>query len=118
MASSNRQTGIDRIKKTLGRAAEQSTEAVSKAAKRADQAMTTGAERAGVSDQLNAARDTAKRSAEVMSGSDIRQLDEFTDAATRVLVGLHRETAEQAARIEALERTVSQLQQRLNEGAK
>ncbi len=118
MANSDEQTGLGRFKKTLGRAAEQGAEAVSKAAKRADQAMTSGAERAGVSEQLNTARDTAKRSAEVMSGSDIRQLDEFTNAATRVLMGLHREIVEQAARIQVLEQTVNELQQRLNDGAK
>ncbi len=118
MSNSDEQTGLGRFKKTLGRAAEQGADAVSKAAKRADQAMTSGAERAGVSDQLNTARDTAKRSAEIMSGSDIRQHNEFTDAVTRVLMGLHRDTVEQAARIEALEQTVGQLQQSLNEGAK
>ena len=114
----NKQTGIDRFKRVLGRVAEQSAEAVAKTAKRGDQAVTTGAERAGVSDQLNTARETLKRSTEVISGSDIQRLDEFTDAATRVLMGLYRETVEQAERITRLEQTVSQLQQHLNEGAK
>ena len=114
----NKQTGIDRFKKTLGRAAEQSAEAAAKAAKRAGEAVTTGAGHAGVSNQLNTARETVKRSTEVISGSDIRRLDEFTDAATVVLMGLYRETVEQAERITRLEQTVSQLQQHLNEGAK
>ena len=118
MANSSEQTGTNRAKRTLGRAAKQTGGAIAKTAKQADEAITKGAERIGVSEQLNTARDTAKRSAEVMSGSDIRQLDEFTDAATRVLMGLHRETVEQAARIQALEQTVNELQQRLNEGAK
>ncbi len=114
----NKQTGLDRFRRSLGRAAKQSTEAVGKAAKRTDEAVTTGAERAGVSDQLNTARETVKRSTEVISGSDIRSLDEFTDAATRVLMGLHREIVEQAERITRLEQAFSQLQQHLNEGAK
>ena len=113
-----KQTGIDRFKRSLGRAAEQSAEAVTKAAKQADEAVTTGTERAGVSGQLNTARRMVKRSTEVISGSDIRRLNEFTDAATRVLMGLYRETVEQADRITRLEQTVSQLQQHLNEGAK
>ncbi len=111
-------TGLDRFKRSLGRAAEHSAEAVAKAAKRADEAVTTRAERAGVSNQLNTARDTVKRSTEVIAGSDIRRLDEFTDDATRVLMGLHRELVEQAERITRLEQTVSQLQQQLDEGTK
>ena len=119
MASNDcKQTRIDRFKRVLGKTAEQSGEAVAKAAKRADEALTAGADRAGVSGQLNTARETVKRSTEVISGSDIRHLDEFTDAVTRVLMGLHRETAVQAERITTLEQTVSQLQQRLNEEAK
>ena len=114
----NKQTRIDRFRRGLGRATGQSAEAVAEAAKRADEAVSRGAERAGVSDQLNTAREMAKRSTEVISGSDIRSLDEFTDAATRVLMGLYREAAEQSERITRLEQTVSQLQQRLNEGAK
>ena len=141
----NKETRVGRFKRSLSRITEQSTEAVAKAAKRADEAVTKGAERAGVSDQLstaretvkrsagavatraeqagvpnqlNTARETVKRSAEVMSGSDIRRLDEFTDAVTRVLMGLYRETQEQAERITRLEQTVSELQQHLNEGVK
>ena len=141
----NKETRVGRFKKSLGRITEQSAEAATKAAKRADEAVTTRAERAGVSDQLdtarervkrsaeavttraeqagvpnqlNTARETVKRSAEVMSGSDIRRLDEFTDAVTRVLMGLYRENQGQAERITRLEQTVSELQQHLNEGAK
>ena len=113
-----KQTGIDRFKRALGGVAEQGAEAVARAAKQADEAVTTGAQHAGVSDQLNTARETVKRSTEVLSGSDIRLLDEFTDAATRVLMGLYRENVEQAERITRLEQTVSQLQQHLNEGTK
>ena len=113
-----KQTGIDRFKRALDGAAEQGAEAVARAAKQADEAVTTGAQHAGVSDQLNTARETVKRSTEVLSGSDIRLLDEFTDAATRVLMGLYRENVEQAERITRLEQTVSQLQQHLNEGTK
>ena len=119
MANSDSETtGIGRIKSALGKAAEQSAGTVAKAAKRADKTVTAGATRAGVSGQLNTARETVKRSTEVMSGSDIRRLDEFTDAATRVLLGLHRESVEQAERITTLEQTVSQLQQQLSQGAK
>ena len=49
MANNNdRLTGLDRLKRSLGRAAEQSAEVAAKAAKRSDDALTTGAERAGV----------------------------------------------------------------------
>ena len=116
--NNNEQTGFDRFRRSLGRAAKQSTEAVGKAAKRTDEAVTTGAERVGVSDQLSTARETAKRSTEVISGSDIRRLDEFTDATTRVLMGLYRETTEQAERITRLEQIVSQLQMQLDEEVK
>ena len=119
MASNdNKQTGIGGFKRALGKVADQGAEAVARAAKQADEAVTTGAQHAGVSDQLNTARETVKRSTEVLSGSDIRLLDEFTDAATRVLMGLYRENVEQAERITRLEQTVSQLHQHLNEGTK
>ena len=115
MASNdNKQTGIGGFKRALGKAADQGAEAVTRAAKQADEAVTTGAQHAGISDQLNTARETVKRSTEVLSGSDIRLLDEFTDAATRVLLGLYRENVEQAERITRLEQTVSQLHQHLN----
>ena len=119
MASNdNKQTGIGGFKRAFGKVADQGAEAVARAAKQADEAVITGAQHAGVSDQLNTARETVKRSTEVLSGSDIRLLDEFTDAATRVLMGLYRENVEQAERITRLEQTVSQLQQHLNEGIK
>ena len=40
------------------------------------------------------ARQKASRSIDVMTGADIRRFDEFTDATTRVVVGLHQDLSE------------------------
>ena len=54
--------------------------------------------RPGVFDRVRgvvgAAQRQASRSAEVLSGSDIRRFDEFTDATTRAVVGVHRDQGE------------------------
>ncbi len=70
-----------------------------------------------MSDQLDAARQGVRRSGEVLTGADISRLDEFTDAVTRVALGLHRDQVEQAARLAQLEQTVDKLRQEKGEMA-
>ena len=43
---------------------------------------------------LGSAKQQVSRSAEVLSGADIRKFDDFTDATTRAVVGVHRDQAE------------------------
>ena len=56
-----------------------------------------------------AAKQQISRSAEVLSGADIRKFDDFTDATTRAVVGVHRDQAElrelQTKLAEQIERT-------------
>ncbi|MDE2937635.1 MAG: hypothetical protein OXR67_01765 [Chloroflexota bacterium] len=40
-----------------------------------------------------------QRTSEVLTGADLRKFDEFTEAVTRVCVGLHRENAELRSRL-------------------
>ena len=52
---------------------------------------------------------STKRTGEVLIGTDIRSLDEFTDAVTRVVVGLHRENTDLKERVARLEAVVAEL---------
>ncbi len=60
---------------------------------------------------LGSAREGAKRSAEVMTGSDIRRFEEFADATTTVVVGVHRDQADLRERLTLTEQSVADLQQ-------
>ncbi len=48
-------------------------------------------------------REGAVRSADVLTGGDIRKFEEFTDAATTAIVGVHQDQTELRARLERLE---------------
>ena len=74
--------GLDRSRQAAGQAIQRSGDAVSESAAQVDEALTKSADRAGLSDQLDATRRGVRRSGEVLSGADIRQFDEFTDAVT------------------------------------
>jgi cell division septum initiation protein DivIVA len=50
----------------------------------------------------------SKRAGEVFTGTDIRRLDEFTDAITRVVVGLHQENTDLKERVARLEAVVAE----------
>ena len=54
------------------------------------------------------AKDAALRTTDVVTGADIRRFDEFTAAATTVVVGLHRDQA-------ALSEQFEELSQRIDE---
>ena len=84
-------------------------QAVRQGMERADGALSASAERAGVSEQLDSARQTLQRSGEVFTGADIRQFDDFTDAVTRVVLGLHRDQADMAQRLIQLEQSIDEV---------
>lgn len=50
----------------------------------------------------------SKRAGEVFTGTDIRRLDEFTDAITRIVVGLHQENADLKERVARLEAVIAE----------
>lgn len=47
-----------------------------------------------VKDAIGSARQKASRSVDVITGADIRRFDEFTDATTKAVVGLHQDLSE------------------------
>lgn len=56
---------------------------------------------------VGSATEGVKRSADVMSGADIRRFDDFTDAATTVIVGVHRDQLALRERIDRAEQSVA-----------
>ena len=60
---------------------------------------------------VGSAKRGVERSAEVMSGADIRRFEEFTDAATTAIVGVHQDQAELRERLDASEQSLDELQQ-------
>lgn len=51
--------------------------------------------------------ESVARSADVLTGGDIRKFQEFTDAATTAIVGIHQDQTELRERLERLEETVA-----------
>ena len=79
-------------------------------------------ERRGIVDRakgvIGSARQQVSRSADVMTGADIRRFDEFTDATTRAVVGVHQDLSElrqQVARTQGVADDIQEGQKRLNE---
>lgn len=69
-------------------------------------------------DVIGSAREQVSRSADVMTGADIRRFDEFTDATTRAVVGVHQDLSElrqQVARAQGVADDIRDRQTRLNE---
>ncbi len=62
-------------------------------------------------DAIGSATHRVRRSAEVMSGADIRHFEDFTDAATTAIIGVHRDQAELRERLTATEQSLDELQQ-------
>ena len=60
---------------------------------------------------IGSAKHGVRRSAEVMSGADIRRFEEFTDAATTAVVGVHRDQAELRERLVTTEQSLDELRQ-------
>lgn len=52
-----------------------------------------------------------QRSGEVFTGADIRQFDAFTDAVTRVVLGLHNDQADMARRLTQLEQSIDEVRE-------
>ena len=52
-----------------------------------------------------------RRTSDVLTGADIRRFDEFTDAVTRVTVGLHRDQGELREQVNNLEQSLSESRQ-------
>lgn len=99
----------DNFRSLLGQALNRSRQAAREGMRRADEVITESAERAGVSEQLDSARRNLQRSGEVLTGADIHQFDDFTDAVTRVLIGMHRDQAAMARRLTLLENVVKEI---------
>lgn len=69
-------------------------------------------------DVIKSARQQVSQSIDVMTGADIRRFDEFTDATTRAVVGVHQdlsEVREQAARTHCVVDDIQEREQRLTE---
>ena len=64
-----------------------------------------------VGDAAGAAGESMRRSAEVMTGADIRRFEEFTEAATTAVVGVHHDQAELREQIANKEQSIHALQQ-------
>ncbi len=58
-----------------------------------------------------AARESVRRSAEVMTGADIRRFEEFTEAATTAVIGVHQDQAELREQLADKEQSIHALQQ-------
>ena len=75
--------------------------------------------RPGLLDRVGAVASTAKRhvsrSAEVMSGADIRRFEDFTEAATTAVVGVHRDQAELREQISQIKQSVNDVEAELRE---
>ena len=73
-------------------------------------------ERRGVFDRakgvIGSARRQVSRSADVMTGADIRRFDEFTDATTRAVVGVHQDLTELREEVDRKHRVVDNIQVR------
>ena len=49
-----------------------------------------------------------QRTGDVLTGADLRKFDEFTEAVTRVCVGLHRDNVELRSQLERLEQQLEE----------
>ena len=58
---------------------------------------------------VDSAKEGVRRSAEVLSGADIRRFEEFTDVVTTVVMGVHRDQTELRGRTADTERLIDEL---------
>ncbi|MYE39623.1 MAG: hypothetical protein F4X27_05285 [Chloroflexi bacterium] len=72
-----------------------------------------GFQRAGqeISDASRSTGQVIQRSGEVLTGADIRRFDEFTEAVTRVAVGLHHDQTDTSRRVGQLEQESTNFRQ-------
>ena len=75
--------------------------------------------RPGILSRVGAVADAAKRqvsrSAEVMTGADIRRFEDFTEATTTAVVGVHRDQAELRKQLDQIRQSVSDVQAEVRE---
>ncbi len=64
-----------------------------------------------ISDVSRTTGQVIQRSGEVLAGADIRRFDEFTEAVTRVVVGLHHDQTDIGQRVSRLEQEASEIRQ-------
>ena len=73
-------------------------------------------ERRGMVDRakgvIGSVRQRVSRSADVMTGADIRRFDEFTDATTRAVVGVHQDLSELREQVARTQGVVDDIQER------
>ena len=62
-----------------------------------------------------AAKRQVSRSAEVMTGADIRRFEDFTEAATTAVVGVHRDQAELRKQLDQIRQSVNDVQAEVRE---
>ena len=60
---------------------------------------------------VGAIKEKASRSVAAMTGADIRRFDEFSDATTRAVVGIHQDVAELQKQVARTERVVEDLRE-------
>ena len=60
---------------------------------------------------IGSARQKVSRPVDVMTGADIRRFDEFTDATTRAVVGVHQDLSDLREQVERLTERIDQLEQ-------
>ena len=79
----------------------QGTETQPSIFRRAANRVGQGVDRAGreIGQASRSTGQALQRSSEVLTGADIRRFDEFTEAVTRVAVGLHHDQAEASQRL-------------------
>lgn len=110
----NRETGLGpRLTDGLRRAkdsAEQSLQRSGQTMSDTADAARQGLQRTGeaISEATDTARQGLQRSGEVLTGADIRNFDDFTEAVTRVCVGLHQDNVQLRERITHLERSLEE----------
>ena len=85
---------------------QRSGEAISDATDTARQGLQRSGE--AISDATDTARQGLQRSGEVFTGADIRKFDDFTEAVTRVCVGLHQDNVQLRERIIHLEHALEE----------
>ena len=73
----------------------------------------------GIMDRVGALASSAKRqvsrSAEVLSGADIRRFEDFTEATTAAVVGVHRDQAELREQLNQIKQSVDDVQAEVRE---
>ena len=84
----------------------QSNETLSQARETVRQGLDNAAEVA--SEKAPELVEGVQRSGDVLTGADLRKFDDFTEAVTRVCVGLHRDNVELRSQLERLEQQLEE----------